>query len=104
MTDEVQEFHVVHDVMYDIAATVGEIDTEGLFDELAVIVRKDDDDGGERVPEDDLLDDGVAELRLHDRADGIDGDVFEEEVQAIHIEVAGRVVHHHLVDDARRWR
>ena len=89
MTDEVQEFHVVHDVLYGIAAAVGEVDAEGLLEESAVLVGKDDDDGGERMPEDDFLDDGVAEIRLHDRADGIDGDVFEKEVQAIHIEVPG---------------
>ena len=56
------------------------------------------------MAEDDLLDDGVAELRLHDRADGIDGDIVEEEAQAIHIEVAGRVLHHHSVDDVRLVR
>ena len=100
--DEVQEFHVVHDVLYGIAAAVGEVDAEGLLEESsAVLVGKGDDDGGKRMPEDDFLDDGVAEIRLHDRADGIDGDVFEEEAQAIHIEVPGRVVHHHLIDDVR---
>ena len=45
MTNEVQEFHVVHDVLYGIAAAVGEVDAEGLLEESAVLVGKGDDDG-----------------------------------------------------------
>ena len=49
MTDEVQELHVIHDVLDDVAAAVGEVDAEGLLEEIAVLVGEDDDDGGKRV-------------------------------------------------------
>ena len=49
MTDEVQEFHVVHDILYGIAAAVGKVYAEGFWEKLTVLVCKDDDDGGERV-------------------------------------------------------
>ena len=94
---EDKEFLVIQHGLNDRRWEVREQDDTWCLERLLLFVREKAYDRCLRLPRRDLFDDGVAELRLHDRSDREDSDILEEQLKQILIELSGRQLCHDLI-------